>query len=311
MIDVHHHFVPDAYRSALLAAGIDRPDGMPAIPPWSEASALAFIDQMGIDTAYLSISTPGVFFEGSAAADLARIVNETAAGLIATHPGRFGSFATLPLPDVAASLEEIAHSLDHLALDGIVMLTHYGDIYLGDPRLDPVFDELNRRRAIVFIHPTSPICCEQTALGFPRPILEFMFDTTRTVTNLIYSGTLDRCPDISWIIPHAGAALPSLVGRIDMMRAVAPDRCHAAEPVANYLGRFHYDVAGPRTDDSLRGLLGIANSKHVLYGSDWPFTPAPGVTHSLEALNATTVFDADQLNDIYRYNARRLLPRSR
>jgi 6-methylsalicylate decarboxylase len=311
MIDVHHHFVPDEYRTALISAGIDRPDGMPAVPAWTEASAIAFIDQMGIDTAYLSISTPGVFFEGSIATNLARMVNETAAGLITDHPGRFGGFATLPLPDVDSSLAEISYALDHLRLDGIVMLTHYGDCYLGDPRLDPVFDELNRRRAIVFIHPTSPICCEQTALGFPRPILEFMFDTTRTVTNLIYSGTLDRCPDISWIIPHAGAALPSLVGRIDMMRAVVPDQCHAAEPVANYLGRFYYDVAGPRTDDSLRGLVGIANPKQVLYGSDWPFTPVPGVAASLDALRGTAVFDEAQLDDIYRSNARQLLPRSR
>jgi 6-methylsalicylate decarboxylase len=311
MIDVHHHFVPDFYREALLAAGVTQPDGMPAIPAWSEESALAFIDEMGIATAYLSISTPGVLIEGTVAADLARRVNETAAELVTNHPGRFGSFATLPLPDVASSMTEIAFALDTLKLDGIVMLTHYGDTYLGDPRLDPIFDELNRRKAIVFIHPTSPICCEQTALGFPRPMIEFMFDTTRTVTNLIYSGTLDRCPDISWIIPHAGAALPALVGRIDSMRMIVPDQCNAAEPFATYLGRFHYDVAGPRTDDSLRGLLGIANPSRIMYGSDWPFTPATGVARSLDALHGTAVFDAYQLDDIFRENARRLLPRGR
>ena len=206
-------------------------------------------------------------------------------------------------------MDEIAYALDHLGLDGFVLLTHYADTYLGDPALDRVFDELNRRRAVVFVHPTSPMCGVQTSLGLPRSMIELMFDTTRAVTNLIYSGTLDRCPDISWIIPHAGAALPVLAARIDMMRALAADQCRANEPVSSYLGRLHYDLAGPRTDDGLRALLGIADPSRVLYGSDWPFTPEPGVVGLRQALERATVFDADQLDDVWRGNARRLLPR--
>lgn len=309
MIDVHHHFLPEEYREALVRSGNAHPDGMPAIPEWSQQHAIDFLDRLGIETAFLSISSPGVLLDGHAATDLARIANETAAALIAAHPGRFGSFATLPLPDVESSLSEISHALDHLRLDGIAVLTHYGDTYLGDPKLNAIFDELNSRKATVFIHPTSPICCEQTSLGFPRPILEFMFDTTRTVTNLIYSETLDRCPDISWIIPHAGAALPALASRVDMMRLLAPDRCHAADSVLSYLGRLHYDLAGPRTDDALRALLGIADPTHLLYGSDWPFTPAPGAAQMLQALERTSVLDREQLDDVFRGNARRLLPR--
>ena len=307
MIDVHHHFVPAEYRRALVESGNDRPDGMPAIPAWSEQQAIEFLDEMSIETAFLSISTPGVLLDGLVAADVARMVNDAAAGLIGAHPGRFGGFASLPLPDIDASLAEIERALDDLELDGVVLLTHYGSHYLGDPSMDPVLDELNRRKAVVFVHPTSPCGCEQTSLGLPRPILEFMFDTTRTVMNLIHTGTLDRCPDIQWIIPHAGAALPVLAARMEMVRTLAPggDR----ESVATYLRRFHYDLAGPRTDEGLRALLGIADPERVLYGSDWPFTPAPAVAGMLKALRHNTVLEAGKLDGVYRENALRLLPR--
>jgi 6-methylsalicylate decarboxylase len=309
-IDVHHHFLPDDYRAALIRAGHDRPDGMPAIPLWSETQALEFLEQQGIATAFLSISSPGVRLdETSAASALARLANETAAALGASHPGRFGSFAALPMPDTDACLTEIAYAFDVLKADGVTLLTNYANVYLGDPAHDTIFDELNRRKAIVFVHPTSPGCCSHVGLGFPRPLLEFMFETTRTVTNLIYSGTLDRCPDIEWIIPHAGATLPVLASRMDMARLMAPDQCHSTQSVAEYLKRFHYDLAGPRTDAALRALLGITDPSRLLYGSDWPFTSQGGVGMMREAILQTAVFDANQLEQIWSGNARRLFAR--
>jgi predicted TIM-barrel fold metal-dependent hydrolase len=134
-----------------------------------------------------------------------------------------------------------------------------------------------------------------------------MFDTTRAVTNLIFSGTIDRCPRISWIVPHAGAALPVLASRIDMLRLMASECCQASEPVAEYLSRFYYDLAGPRTDDALRALLGIAQPSRLLYGSDWPFTPGPFVTHLLATLTRSGVFTVGQLEAVMSGNARRLL----
>ena len=217
LIDVHHHFIPDAYRAAVDRNG-GPPDGVARVPDWSENEAVRFLDATGIETAYLSISSPGVLLEGSDATDLARNVNDTAADLIARHPGRFGAFAALPLPDVDASLAEVGRALDDLRLNGIGLLTHHGDVYLGDTSLDPVFDELNRRRAAVFIHPTTPLCCEAAFLDVPRPVVEFIFDTARAVMNLIFSGTVDRCPDISWIIPHGG-------GRVCRRSAPASTRC--------------------------------------------------------------------------------------
>ena len=130
-------------------------------------SAIRFLDATGIETAYLSISSPGVLLDGSDAADLARSVNDTAAELIDRHPGRFGAFAALPLPDIDAGIAEIARALDDLHLDGVGLLTHHGDVYLGDPRLDVVFDELNRRAATVFVHPTSPALLRGSVPGHP------------------------------------------------------------------------------------------------------------------------------------------------
>jgi predicted TIM-barrel fold metal-dependent hydrolase len=311
LIDVHHHFLPERYAEALRRSGNDRPDGIGSLPQWSEREAIGFLDDARIEKALLSISSPGVLLDDCDAAELARIVNDEAAELVVRWAGRFGGFASLPLPDVENSVLEVARALDTLDLDGVVLLTHYGNTYLGDPALDPVFDELNRRDALVFLHPTSPVCCDCTALGFPRPAIEFMFDTTRAVTNLIYSGTIDRCPRISWIVPHAGAALPVLASRIDMLRLMAPERCNASEPVADYLARFYYDLAGPRTEDALRALLGIAEPSRILYGSDWPFTPAPAVAYLLGALNRTRVFDAAEVEAVMSGNARRLLSRSR
>ena len=308
LIDVHHHFIPDRYRAAMDRHG-GPPDGIGRTPDWSEDEAIRFLDSMGIETAYLSISSPGVLLDGSDAVDLARSANDTAADLIDRHAGRFGAFAALPLPDTDAGIAEIARALDDLHLDGVGLLTHHGDVYLGDPRLDVVFDELNRRAATVFIHPTSPLCCGDAFLDFARPVLEFIFDTARTVMNLIHSGTLDRCPDINWIVPHGAGALPAVSARLDAVHVLTPGRSQAREPSAAYLNRLYYDLAGPRSDSALHALLGIADESRLLYGSDWPFTPDPAVAGMLMALRETSAFA--QPDELLRANARRLLPRSR
>jgi len=310
LIDVHHHFLPAEYRSALVESGNRSPDGIPAMPAWSVEEAVRVLDYAGIEMAFVSISSPGVLLEGFSEMELARLVNERSAELISTHPGRFGGFATLPLPNVDASLIETERALGELQLDGVVLLTHYGDTYLGDPALDRIFDELNQRGSVVFIHPTSPVCCAETSLGFPAPILEFMFDTTRAVTNLIYSGTVDRCPNIQWIVPHAGAALPALAARLAVMPMLT-DRCQAREDFRWYLERFHYDLAGPRTDESLSELLQVASPSRLLYGSDWPFTPERAVNTLVDAIHHITAIDRDDAGRVLRANAQQILPRAR
>jgi predicted TIM-barrel fold metal-dependent hydrolase len=312
-IDVHAHYVPDFYRRAAEAAGFGKPDGMPGIPPWSLAGALAMMDGNGIETALLSISAPGIYFgDAAATVPLARAVNEFAADVVARNPGRFGFFAMLPLPDVEASLAEIAHALDVLHADGIVITSNQRGIYPGDPRYEPVFAELGRRGANLFIHPTSPSCtCPGgTEFGIPRPIIEFMFETTRVVTNLILTGTTRRHPGMRLIIPHAGAALPVLTDRIAGVLGMLPSTS-ALSPaqVFEEMARIYYDVAGFSLPRLLPALLGLTGHDHLLYGSDWPHTPEAVVSAMIGGLDTAAIFDQAQREALWHGNARRIFPR--
>ena len=175
------------------------------------------------------------------------------------------------MADIDETLAEIERALDGLGLDGVNVLTNVAGVYLGDASLEPIMEELNRRKAVVFIHPTSPACWECTSLGYPRPMIEFPFDTTRAVTNLLLSGTLARHPDIRWIVPHAGGTLPFLAPRIAGISMLLG----ADDPgaVVAQLRRLHYDLAGSANPPVVAALLGFVERSQVLYGSDWPFTP--------------------------------------
>ena len=192
-IDVHAHFLTGSYVAQARAAGHDVPDGMPAWPDWSAAAHLELMDRTGIDTAMLSISSPGTHFgDDDASRRLAREVNDAGAQIVHDHSGRFGLFASLPLPDTDGAVSELGYAFDTLGADGVIVETNAHGVYLGDERLEPVFAELAHRRATVLVHPTSPPCWQQTALGRPRPMIEFIFDTARAVTDLILTGTLTR-----------------------------------------------------------------------------------------------------------------------
>ncbi|MFE4176597.1 amidohydrolase family protein [Streptomyces sp. NPDC056909] len=307
-IDVHSHFITDRLRAAMRQAGVTEPDGMPAIPDWDPVSALSHMDTVGIRTAMLSVSSPGVGFGDPAATrDLAGSVNEEGAELVRAHPGRFGLLASLPLPDIPASLAEAEYALDQLGADGIALQTHYQGHYLGDPLYEPLMALLDARRAVVCLHPTSPQCWKDASLGYPRPMLEFPFDTTRAVAHLILSGTLRRHPRISFIVPHAGAALPVLADRIAvfaLMRAEGPPA-----DVLKELATLHFDLAGFALPRALPALLQLTDAQHLLYGSDYPFTP----DWAVEGLARTLAggLDPTAQEAMLRHNALRLFPRLR
>ncbi|MBD0419027.1 amidohydrolase [Streptomyces sp. TRM S81-3] len=312
LVDVHAHFVTDSYVRQARAAGHELPDGMPAWPGWSAEAHLELMDRNGIVTSFLSVSSPGVHFGDDAAARrLAREVNEDAARVAAARPGRFGFFASLPLPDVDGALAEIAHAFDELGADGVVLETNTHGVYLGDGRLEAVFAELGRRRAVVFLHPTSPACWEQTALGRPRPMVEFIFDTARTVTDLLMAGTLDRHPGLEVIVPHCGGALPVLADRVNgFMKLFQPSADGGAPDAVEQLRRLHYDMAGPAFPRQIPALLSLVEPDRLLYGSDYCWTPAHGVDAHVAAVDAAPapVADADW-RSLTTANARRLLPR--
>lgn len=315
LFDVHAHFVPDRYREAAVAAGYDRPDGMPGLPAWSESSMLEAMDRMGIETAILSISSPGVHFGDNAAARaLARDVNVEGARLVAAHPGRLGFFASLPLPDVEGALHEIAFALDELGADGIVMESNHHGVYPGDEAFEPILAELDRRGAVLFLHPTSPNCqcCGSKERPLPRPVLEFMFETTRAVTNLVLSGSLQRHQEIKLIIPHAGGSLSVMADRIAAAASILPNMAGPnPNTVIELLGRLYYDLAGAPVPRQLPALRTIADSRKLLYGSDWPFTPAPAVERLWMQLESFLAGDSEFLEQIKHRNAYDLFPKFR
>jgi predicted TIM-barrel fold metal-dependent hydrolase len=286
-----------------VAAGHEAPDGFPALPEWSAVEHVAAMDRLGIATSMLSISSPGIHFGDAAAArSLAREVNEEGHRCVVDHAGRFGHFASLPLPDVDDAIAEIDYCFDRLGVDGVALLTNVDGVYLGDAAHEPVFDALDRRGARVFLHPTSPACWEHTSLGRPRPMIEFLFDTTRAVVNLVLNGTVARHQNIEFIVPHAGATLPMIADRVAafslMLRDVDPDT-----DVLRDLGRLHYDLAGFPVPRQLDGILALTTIEHLHYGSDYPFTP-----EFVVELAAAQLGEAGSVLDVLGENSRRLFP---
>ena len=311
-IDVHAHYLPDGYADEMRKGGVVKPDGMPGYPNWSIELALETYEKYGIETGMLSISSPGVHYGDDAAARrLARKVNDAGAEAVRRYPKRFGLFAALPMPDVDGSLEEIGYAMDTLHADGIGLKTNAHGIYLGDKKFDPIFDELNRRKAVIFIHPTSPSCWQQCAMGYPAPMLEFPFETARAVTNLIFSGTLERCPDISVIIPHNGGTVPILAGRISAVGAALRLGPPGTRDAMTYLRRFYYDTAMSGTGLSIASMLQLIDSSRVVYGSDWPWYRAEQGLETNRQIEESKFFSDTDRDAIYRDNALKLLPRLR
>jgi predicted TIM-barrel fold metal-dependent hydrolase len=278
-----------------------------------------------ITKSILSISSPGVYFKYEGNPEpykLARQCNEFAADLARRRPDEFGFWAVLPLPDVARSLEEIPYALDTLNADGFAVETNHHGTYLGDPAFDPVFNELNRRKATLFIHPTTPCTkqagsCEHTKVNFlpqfPNPMFEFMHDTSRALINLFLSGTISRCPNITFVIPHAGGAIPPMVQRFC---SFATDILGSEVAISSdivketFKTQFYFDLAGFPFPDQIFGLLRYIGPKQLLYGSDYPFTPPKAVAALAEKMRVglDDLFEDEEVRQkIYFGNAERLL----
>jgi 6-methylsalicylate decarboxylase len=308
-IDVHAHYLPPIYYDALRDAGVTELDGGVPTPRWHVDDSLGMMDRCHTATQILSLSSPSVqFVRGSAAVRLARAVNEAGASYVKAHPERFGLFATLPLEDVDASLAEIAFTFDNLGADGVVLMTNAHGIYLGSEALAPVFDELNRRRAVVFLHPTSPACFEALSLGRPAPVIEFPFDTTRAAVNLVFSGTTRRCPGIKFILPHAGGTLPFLVQRIIRAGRNVSAGLNSAEALVE-MQRFYCDTAGAANGHAIPALRRLIPVTQILFGGDFPFTPEPTVGDYLAFLRSTDLFTDSERVAVAKDNALKLFPR--
>ncbi|WP_019910210.1 amidohydrolase family protein [Paenibacillus sp. HW567] len=313
-IDLHSHYLPQAYREALLQFCGPHPDGFPT-PAWSPDIHLETMDDLGIAASILSLSSPHIHFgDSSAARDLARIANEEGAELVRKYPGKFGLLASLPLPDIPYSIAEIQYALDVLHADGFTLPTNVLGVYLGNPGLEDIFAELNNRKAIVTLHPNKPgLVPEHVAEALPIPMMEFFFDTTRTVMNLILTGTLNRFPDIQFIVPHAGAFLPVLADRIAPALQMMPSAFgghmeNTAVDMYAALRGLYYDLAGACLPRQLANLLPLAGAEHLMYGSDYPYTPGLACKSLADDLDRTDLLTDGQRRQIYSDNALRLFP---
>jgi predicted TIM-barrel fold metal-dependent hydrolase len=330
-IDVHSHFLPSFYRDALAANGHTHPDGMPAIPEWSIERHLEMLEVANVSKAILSISSPGTnIVQGneSLAIQLTRNCNAHAADLKRQYPDKFGYWAALPLPNVGAAMEEVEKSWGDGA-DGFGLMTNYHGHYLGSPDFDKVFARFNELGATIFIHPTAPCIhgvngsetVQASPFGsqYPIPIFEFFFDTARAVINLFSSGTVDRYPNVRFVIPHAGGALPPLMTRFIQFSNVVPGgRILNATTVRQQLDtQFYFDLAGfvfdgqEGGDGQLKAFVEGFEISHerILYGSDFPFTQTQFVKQFADRMRIglEALYDETEREAVYVGNAEKLL----
>jgi predicted TIM-barrel fold metal-dependent hydrolase len=306
-IDTHHHIYPpkylaDAREQIARATHVH----FPRISRWTPAESLEVMDRDGIATSIVSISPSLWFGDIVATRKIAREWNEYAADLARDHAGRFAVFATLPLPDVDASLHEIAHALDTLGAVGFGLVTNYGDKWPGDKAFAPVFDELNRRKAVVYFHPTDSPAFDGILPDVPSPMIEFPFDSTRAIVSLLFGGTFTRCADVRWIFSHGGGALPMLAARI---AGIAKNRKDLSARVPNgvlpELKKLYYDIAGISDPIPFNAIRALVGTSQLLFGTDYPFW-SPQVAVSV--LDDLGIAGADR-QMIERGNALGLMPR--
>jgi predicted TIM-barrel fold metal-dependent hydrolase len=305
-IDVHHHIVPPRYlervRASLFASSPYAGD----VAKWTVSSSLDQMDRFGIATAI--VSNPGVWrdFTQEDARSLVRDSNEFAARMRADHRGRFGIFACVPMPDLDGALKEIDYAYASLKVDGVQLSTSYGDKWPGDPSFDPLFQELNRRKSVVFIHPATPGCCGRLIPGVPAPTVEFMFDVTRCITSMLFRGTFSRFPDIRFIFTHDGAALPMLADRITRNATVVKSAGYTNQEAAlAELKRLHYDITTSTSRPALTALRAFVPVSQMVFGTDFPFLKPSETVPGLDAFG----FRPADLAAINRGNVERLFGR--
>jgi predicted TIM-barrel fold metal-dependent hydrolase len=307
-IDTHHHLLPPGYLERardFLAKAIP---GMAPVysQPWSPAKSLDEMDRHGIATAVLSVSAPGIDFAGpQLAMKLARLCNDYAAGMRRDHRGRFGSFAVLPLPDVDASLREIEYAFDTLHADGVGLVTSYGGRWPGHPDFAPVFEELNRRKAIVYFHPTGPACCVNTITEIQPAFLEFPYDSTRAIASLLYSGAFTRWPSIRWMFSHGGGALVAVHSRLVAESLRVPGDPRFPNGAYAELRKLYYDTASVTNGPTFGALTALVPTSQLLLGTDYPLGPPYAATiREFESL----ALEPDVRRAIEHDNALRLMP---
>jgi 6-methylsalicylate decarboxylase len=302
-IDVHHHLAPPGYIADLDHRGVPIPR---ELKHWSPAFSIEQMDKGGVERALTSITTPGLWFGDAAhARKLARFCNDYAAELVSGHKGRFGMFVNVPLPDVEGALKEIEYGLDQLKAEGVVLFTSYGDKWLGDPAFDPVMEELNRRKCVVYTHPTTAACCTNILPIVNDSLIEYGTDTTRALTQMVFTGRAAKYAGLRLIWSHGGGQMPFLIVRFTRM-ARAP---HVAklipEGFVHEARRFYYDTAAVYATGPMQALRQVVPVERILFGTDVPWGDPGEIARDIAACG---VFTPAELRMIDRENALKLFP---
>jgi predicted TIM-barrel fold metal-dependent hydrolase len=309
IIDTHHHMLPEFFLNATNEKG--NPVGGLEPQPWTIESSLAFMDQMGIDIAITSISTPGIQLPNRhAARKLARKCNDFAAMFISKHPQRFGALASVPMPNLDDAIEELGYALDVLKLDGVVLFTNSQGIYLGDRRMKPLLRELQQRKATVFIHPNPSPDPVAHALGLTDNLIDFPVDTTRAIAQMHYGGTFAETPDVKYVFAHAGGAAPYLAGRfaiIDEIKLMGDNS--ATGTSAESFRRLYWDTAAAWSDPVLQTLRHISGMGNVLFGTDFPYMRNDLAAKGKLKIKSNPDLSAEERKQVLGGNALKLFPR--
>jgi predicted TIM-barrel fold metal-dependent hydrolase len=301
-IDIHHHVVPPAYVDAVK----DR-EGV-AAPKWSPQASIEDMDMNGIATSVVALIQPGAYFKDvELDRRLSTQSNEYVAKMVQTYPGRFGSFATLPLMDVPGSLKEIEYAMDTLKADGIGLMTSYGTKYLGDKHFWPIWEELNRRGAAIYVHPLMPECCKNPFPEVPPSAIEYATDTTRTIASMLFGGAANKFPNIKWIWSHSGGTMPFLWSRFTRQEVDMKEKAKEVLPngVLAEVKRFHYDTAQGHHEGAMAALRALIPTSQIMFGSDFPYRKGAEVKDGLAARS----FTAEERMAIDRGNALRIMPK--
>jgi 6-methylsalicylate decarboxylase len=303
IIDVHSHIITNLGSQA----------PMDKLPPWSIEQSLSLMDANGISASILSLPDSASHLEGPEACQLARRINEQLADIVSKHPTRFGAMATLPaLAATDGVLDEMSYALDTLKLDGVATTTSINDIYLGDTRYDPWFEEMNRRGVTLFVHPVPAKASRSVDLRIDVSLLEFMFETTRMLTNMIFTGSKKRFSKIKIISTHGGGTIPYLITRIETLEQVfGPGKGRARLSPAEIregLASFYYDLTAATSPAQLFALQQMVPLSHLVMGFDNPFMPGWTFSPAIQDMQRWNGFSETDLYSIAHQNAESLYP---
>jgi 6-methylsalicylate decarboxylase len=296
IVDVHAHYYPPA----LQALGTPGP-----MNAWSLDRHIEEMDIAGVTRSLLSITTPGILATGDRGRGLTRESNEYAAKVSGEHRGKLGFFTCVQLEDLEGTLKEIEYGFDTLKAQGVGLFTSYGQRWLGDPQFDPVFAEFDRRKAVVYVHPTGPACCSRLIPGVFDTLIEYGTDTTRAIASYIYQGAARRFPNVKMIWSHSGGTMPYLIERFDGADRSEAAKTQAPQGFRASASKFFYDIAQASNPVATRALRSVVPANQIVFGTDYPFrTPLEHV----KALEAGGVFNRQELRGLYRGNIERALP---